>query len=430
MRLDVRSPDGMTNAGIPPLVDPLLDALDARDGGVRLTAQSHVLVGPALVDALLDSLTTPGRWGLVLVAGLHHDADPAAWDARVATLLSSARGLAATYLLDAQATALFAAAAGSAHAVAPGTLRAFQPGVLPGERTDGLRHRTVVVPESPAGDLALGTALRRRALDAALAAPLPVRVREVDRAVCAAWDERLLARARPHRSTPADDAAPASADQAAALDELGARIAGLEARLERECAARAAAVRSWEDGVSAPSPRKSAPTPSATCATCRCGGPGATPRCGRCPSPSRSTWRPPPSASCWPACAPASCRTWHRDRGRHRVPGRARPGRHRGAQGVGGDAGPGRLRRTVGGRAVPHRRRGLPQTDPGGVPGVLRGAPRPRGEQRRAGRQAVRQRPAAAGAARGGPVGAAGSATTGHVYVGCIGPHLPNGQTS
>lgn len=170
----------------------------------------------------------------MLVAGLHHDADPAAWDARVAALLSSAYGLATGYLLDADATALFAAAAGSAHAVAASTLRAFKPGVLPGERADGLRHRTVKIPVSPVGDLAL---------DAALAAPLPARVREVDRAVRAARDERLLARARPHPA-PLDDAAPVSADQAAALDELGARIADLEARLERECAARAAAVRS------------------------------------------------------------------------------------------------------------------------------------------------------------------------------------------
>ena len=300
--LDVHAPQDSPPVEPPPLVEALLGALDAHDGDVPLSREPYVLVGPAQVDALLDALTAPGRRGLVLVAGCDETAEPDAWHDRIRPLLRDPHGLAAGYVLDPRATALLAATAGAEHAVAGGTLRAFQPGVFLGDRADGLRHQTLAIPAGGLdGDESLAASLGRRAAEVALRAPLPAAVRDVDRTMRTAWAERLLAQARPPRRAVLDqvvDAPPApttdrrdpherrtrraldalltdltgqarltgdavatlaalvaerraepeaSLARDAALDQLGARIADLEARLEHEAAARAAAVRAHED---------------------------------------------------------------------------------------------------------------------------------------------------------------------------------------
>ncbi len=200
--LDIDAPDQpddgagrarRTFAGRPRLAKHLLDVIDGRDGGARLDPK----VGLTTVDdveAVVDALRNPARRGLVFVAGSDDTLPMAPWSELVGGLLGETTGLAAGFVLDAEATRKFAGLVGSTHAVAAGTMRTYARGVEPGVPVDGLRHRWLSTAQIVQGRAAaVKRVLGERARDVALAQPLPRAALRVEEAVLARADSDFFA---------------------------------------------------------------------------------------------------------------------------------------------------------------------------------------------------------------------------------------------
>ena len=189
--LDVVAPDTAGDDGSgarprwtarPRLAQSLLEVLDGRDGGARLDPEALV-AGADDVDDLVAALRDPHRRGPVFVAGSDDTLPLQPWSELVRALLHQTTGLAAGYVLDADATRRFARTVGPRHAVAPGTMRTFMRGVDPASDLDALRHpvlgtERIVQDRSRRVVRVLGETAR----EAALAVPLPrpaVRVEEL-----------------------------------------------------------------------------------------------------------------------------------------------------------------------------------------------------------------------------------------------------------
>lgn len=125
---------------VPRLARGLVEVVDAYDGRARLRS-SPVHITADLLPQLLDSIADPDRRGLVLVAGSDERLELPLWTEHIASLARETVSLAATYVLDPEATRRLTQWVGERHAVAPWTMRAFQPGVRPGDPLDGRPRR-------------------------------------------------------------------------------------------------------------------------------------------------------------------------------------------------------------------------------------------------------------------------------------------------
>ncbi|GAA5156524.1 hypothetical protein GCM10023321_32360 [Pseudonocardia eucalypti] len=140
--LDVDAPEGtQASAGnrlrrpwtsVPRLARGLVEVVDAHDGCARLRP-SPVHVTPEQLPRLLDSIADPGRRGLVLVAGSDERLELPLWADHIATLARETVSLAATYVLDPEATRRMSQRVEQRCAIAPWTLCAFQPGARAGD---------------------------------------------------------------------------------------------------------------------------------------------------------------------------------------------------------------------------------------------------------------------------------------------------------
>lgn len=165
--------DGPRPAGIPRVARDLLDVLEATDGRASLAAHPTVVRGDEAED-VLAALLDEERRGLVFVAGSTPDFPLPKWQDYVGRLLHDTVGLAAGYVLDAEATELLQHELGARHAVSPGTLRTFLPGVHPSEDLDALRHRFLTTETILATNpKQIARTLGSRAAELALAAEVP-----------------------------------------------------------------------------------------------------------------------------------------------------------------------------------------------------------------------------------------------------------------
>ncbi|MEV8177935.1 hypothetical protein AB0O99_07750 [Cellulosimicrobium funkei] len=200
--LDVIAPDSVGAEGSttrprwtarPRLAQSLLEVLDGRDGGARLDPEALV-ASPDDVDDLAEALRDPHRRGPVFVAGSDDTLPLQPWTELVRALLRQTTGLAAGYVLDADATRRFARAVGPRHAVAPGTMRTFMRGVDTTSDLDALRHpvlgtERIVQDRSHRVVRVLGETAR----EAALAVPLPRHAVRVEELLLRRADDDFLA---------------------------------------------------------------------------------------------------------------------------------------------------------------------------------------------------------------------------------------------
>jgi hypothetical protein len=130
------------NAGVPRLARALLDSVDARDSLAQLRDRP-ILVRPPDVDTLIDVLCDPDRRMPVIVAGAHPRREFGDWREVIGRATRNAAGLAGLYLLDPHATNQFNAEIGDSHGVRSGAVRTYLPGVDPASAQDALRHRVL-----------------------------------------------------------------------------------------------------------------------------------------------------------------------------------------------------------------------------------------------------------------------------------------------
>jgi hypothetical protein len=176
--IDAPDPDDVPTrktkwTGTPRLARGVLDVLDARDGVARLASAPQPVM-PVDLDNVIDAIRDPDRRGLLFLAGSNDDLPFPPWMTMVGKLLKETVGLAAAYVLDAEATALLGKELGPMHAVAPGTIRTYLPGVEPESEIDAIRHRVLTtqrILREDAGPLArlLGWKARESGIDR----PLP-----------------------------------------------------------------------------------------------------------------------------------------------------------------------------------------------------------------------------------------------------------------
>lgn len=186
--LDIVSPDDAPFTARPRLTQYLLEVLDGRDGGSRLDPQVRH-TGVEDVPELVDALRDPHRRGLVFIAGSDDSLPIQPWKQLVGDLLRETTGLAAGYVLDADATREFAQRVGESHAVPAGTMRTYVRGVELGNALDARRHRylgteQIVTRRVESVRHVLGT----RAREIALAQPLPTQALRIENLLLAQAD--------------------------------------------------------------------------------------------------------------------------------------------------------------------------------------------------------------------------------------------------
>jgi hypothetical protein len=230
--LDIDNPGSAEGAGIsapwtgtPRLARRLLGVMPAFDTLAQLTDRP-IIVSGSEAEELVDVICDPDRRGLVFVAGSNASLPLQPWLDLVSRLLKDTIGLAAAYVLDAEATETLSHALGRSHSVEPGTVRTFLPGADPASDLDALRHRVLTTDRIVRDDGArLARFLGWKAREATLENPLPNAVVRLSRAFEHQLDTMLtdsLIIAEPSSSPSAEelDSRLATAETAAA-DQAG-----------------------------------------------------------------------------------------------------------------------------------------------------------------------------------------------------------------
>lgn len=139
LALDIYAPQGR-DARVPRLLRQLLPFINAHDGLAEVRERA-VLARPEDVDDLVEVICDPDRRGVVFVAGTDESLPMDPWRDLVDRVARDTVGMAATYLLDAEATRLLDEGIGPTHSVVAGTIRTFLPSADPASRVDARRHR-------------------------------------------------------------------------------------------------------------------------------------------------------------------------------------------------------------------------------------------------------------------------------------------------
>ncbi|MDP9434770.1 MAG: hypothetical protein M3P93_06060 [Actinomycetota bacterium] len=221
-------------AAPPRLMRQLLDVLPARDGRTSVTG-GPAYVGADDVDQVVQAVLDPSRRGLLFVAGTPADFPTETWCAYIARLVRDTVGLAATFVLDPEATQLARAALGS-HGPDVGYLRTYLRDVRPHDAADAARHRFLTprtMTERPDGYLrrVLSGTARQQVVDR----PVPPDVTRVLRRV-ARWhaDEPDLSLSTPVGTSSAT-AAPGDAETLrTALRDAAAAASAQAERLRQQ----------------------------------------------------------------------------------------------------------------------------------------------------------------------------------------------------
>lgn len=178
--IEVDSPEASRPAATPNIVRKLLGAVEARDGALQLT-DSPRLVTPHDLGELYESINDAERASPILVAGTPSDFPLDKWRDLVARITHRTVGMAASVVLDAEATEAFVDMFDS-NDMAPryGAIRTYQPGAYLDDESDSARHKTLgtsAILENREEYLArvLEAAVRRTTVSV----PLPAELRRV-----------------------------------------------------------------------------------------------------------------------------------------------------------------------------------------------------------------------------------------------------------
>lgn len=180
--------------GTPRIVRGLLDVMVARDGVARLGAAPQV-VTPDELPAVLEAIRDQNRRGIVFVAGSDEEMPLLRWKTMVERLLWETVGLAAGYVLDAEATSLLRSELGPKYSVAPGTVRSFLPAVDVTSEIDSIRHRVLSTQRIVREDgRRVARLLGWKAREVAIEERLPAAAARVSRLLSQQADQLLLNR--------------------------------------------------------------------------------------------------------------------------------------------------------------------------------------------------------------------------------------------
>ena len=124
----------------PRIARALLEAVEIRDGGTRLTG-SPITVHAGETKQVVRAITDPSRMASVVVAGSFAPELDDEWAAAVSSLTRQAVGVAATFVVYADAMQELEAALGDSHRVGKGRVRTYLPKVNLADPTDSLRHK-------------------------------------------------------------------------------------------------------------------------------------------------------------------------------------------------------------------------------------------------------------------------------------------------
>jgi hypothetical protein len=159
-------------ASVPRLIRPLLDTMSAHDSSAELRSYP-VLVTQAQVEDLLETVCDSSRRLPMVVAAPPHGTDFEAWRQRTGWLMAGLPGVASMYILDPNAAPVFNSGIGSLW-IGPGAVRTYLPDVDPAIDTETVRHRVLSgrrIEAEPARARKLLAALPRR-LAASAASPM------------------------------------------------------------------------------------------------------------------------------------------------------------------------------------------------------------------------------------------------------------------
>lgn len=179
--LDIDGPVGQT-AGIPRLARNLLEVFSDARADIAAMRPVPEIVTDGGVHDLADLLLDDARRRLVFVAGSDPLMPMSRWQGLLSDILKDTVGLAAAYVLDADATVALNERLGATHGVSPGTVRTFLDHVSPGDPLDAQRHRVLTTQRILRGDArTVARVLGHRARSVALQQPLPRAAIRIDR---------------------------------------------------------------------------------------------------------------------------------------------------------------------------------------------------------------------------------------------------------
>lgn len=124
----------------PRLIRSILNSHRATDGATLLTGEPMVIRGPE-TPAVLSAILDPERTASVIVAPLPWSDGEEMWRDAIRNLTTQSVGVAATFILDAEAAELLSVRLPSSHQIPTGVIRTFAPHVDLESPEDGLRHR-------------------------------------------------------------------------------------------------------------------------------------------------------------------------------------------------------------------------------------------------------------------------------------------------
>lgn len=124
----------------PRIARALLDTANSHDGQTRLTG-SPMVVRAGETKPVIRAITDPGRFSSVIVAGSFAPELDDDWTAAVTSLTRQSVGVAATFVVYADAMAELDAALPDSHRVGAGRVRTYLPKVDLHDPADSLRHK-------------------------------------------------------------------------------------------------------------------------------------------------------------------------------------------------------------------------------------------------------------------------------------------------
>lgn len=124
----------------PRLVTSILETVEAWDGATRLSGKPET-IRSGEVDEVIEAIADPERTAVVIVAGSLGASTDEAWVRTIESLTKQSVGVAATFVVLADAMDELQRALPYSHEVRPGSVRTFAPRADLDDPDDGIRHR-------------------------------------------------------------------------------------------------------------------------------------------------------------------------------------------------------------------------------------------------------------------------------------------------
>lgn len=127
----------------PGFVQPLLKAVDFRDGNYPLSAGHSLARTAEGLDLVLNTIQDENRRGMVLVTSPPEDQTPERWQNTVHDVLKDMHGLTSIHMITGEKLDAFNSWMGSAHGLVPGSIRTYKASVDLDNQLDGRAHRVM-----------------------------------------------------------------------------------------------------------------------------------------------------------------------------------------------------------------------------------------------------------------------------------------------